>query len=89
MSWRAAAKEAAMPVLQFAASPRNESAYPDQLAAFQAAAEKLAAQANDIDSAMEQKREIASSNLDGVVSSLTHLRDETAALTGRPQASNQ
>ena len=80
-TWRLAAKEAAMPVLQLAASPRNETAYFPQLAAFQLTAEKLAALANELDSAMDQKREIASAEADSVLTALSQIQSETATLT--------
>lgn len=84
-NWRLAAKAASMPVLQLAASPRNEAAYYPQLVAFQGAAEKLASVANELDMAIDQKREIASAELDSVLASLSEIQGETATLSGRPK----
>jgi hypothetical protein len=86
-AWKAQAHDANSPVVTLAQSPSTDIAYPEQIAAFQAATEKLAAQAKEIDAAVMQKRDVASANEDLSVE-FAHLREDSAKLSGRPQASN-
>jgi hypothetical protein len=87
-SWRRTAHDASLPVMTLAQSPANEMVYPEALNAFQAAAERLANQAKEIDAAMAQKRDVASTSIDELTAEFGKLREESAKLTGRPQASN-
>jgi hypothetical protein len=86
-AWKVQAREATLPVITLAQSPANEMTYPDQIAAFQAATEKLAAQAKEIDAAVMQKREVAA-NPEDLSPEFARLREDSAKLSGRPQASN-
>jgi hypothetical protein len=86
-AWMAQAREAAMPVIALARSPANDMTYPEQIAAFQAATERLAAQAKDIDGTIMQKREVAS-NPEDLSVEFARLREDSGKLSGRPQASN-
>ncbi len=86
-AWNAQAREAALPVIALAKSPSNEMTYPEQIASFQAAAEKLSAQAKEIDASVAQKRDVAAAPED-LAAEFGRLREESAKLSGRPQASN-
>ena len=86
-AWRLQAHEAANPVAALASSPPNDIAYPDEIAAFQAASEKLAALAKDYDTAITQKRDVASAP-DDISAEFGKVREDSAKLSGRPQASN-
>jgi hypothetical protein len=85
--WNAQAREAAMPVIVLGKSPLNEMTYPEQIALFQSTTEKLAAHAKEIDAAVMQKRDVASAP-DDLAAEFARLREESAKLSGRPQASN-
>jgi hypothetical protein len=87
-AWRGAARDAALPVLALAQSPANEMTYPEEISAFQAATERLAIQAKEVDTALVQKRDVASASINDVASEFGKLREESAKLSGRPQASN-
>lgn len=82
-AWRTAARDAALPVLMLAQSSAFERAYPEEIAAFQAATDHLASQAKELDSAVLQKRDVASFN--EVSTDFGKLRESSAKLSGRPE----
>ncbi len=86
--WKHSAREATLPVLALSHAPTAETTYPEQLAAFQLAIEKLARQAKMIDEAMGQQRDVASMGLDDLTGDFARIREASAKLSGRPQASN-
>lgn len=83
--WQTQVRQAAAPVALLAKAPAYESAYPEQLAAFQAASARLLEQATRLEQATLQKRDIASAtSIEDSVFDFSRLKAQSARLSGRP-----
>ena len=82
--WRREVATAKAPVLGFLSSvAKNEMAYPEEMKTLGAMIKQLAMQAQDLDSVVSQKRDVASQNPAAIAREFTRIKQEVALISSR------